>query len=96
MALKRKKTHCCLRRFGLRPAGQDLQIVIFGEIHAEVPGHNFIVAQVGVEYYAAHTVQRGGHTPGRIAQMAARLRTARAKLAHHTRQALRPVARANP
>ena len=69
-----------------------LQIVVAGKIKAKVPGHDIVLTQVRVDDDALGIANAGWDTPGRIAQMAARLRAARPELAHHASQALGPIA----
>ena len=75
-----------------RRAFAGLQIVVAGETKAKVPGHDLMLAQIGVDDDAFGIPDAGRYAPGRIAQMAARLRAAGPELAHHTCQALGPVA----
>ena len=78
---------CCWRY-----AHRDLKVVVFGKVHAEVPRHNVVIAQVGVNHDATHVVERCWYAPGGVTQMAARLGATGAKLAHHAGQPLGPVA----
>lgn len=68
-----------------------LQIVVAGKIEAEVPGHDIVLTQVRMDDDALGIANAGRDTPGRIAQMAARLRAARPELAHDAGQPLGPV-----
>lgn len=76
----------------LWPDLADLQFVIFGKIQAEIPRHDFVLAQIAVHDYALHVANRGRNAPRRIGQMATRLWPARTKLTHYTCQTLCPVA----
>ena len=70
-----------------------LQLVVFGKAHHKIPGHHVVDTQVGMHDHAAHVVDAGGHAPGGISKVAAAVVMAVwAKLAHHTRQTLGPVA----
>ena len=71
---------------------RDLQIVVLGEVQAEVPSHGLIVAQISVNHHAFGSVHHCGHAPGRIAQMTACAGSTGAKLAHDPSQTLGPVA----
>lgn len=75
-------------------AFKHLQLVVFGKVHDEIPGHGFGVAQVGVHDDDFHTIHDGGNAPGGIRDVAANgdPATARAKLAHDAGQTLCPVA----
>jgi hypothetical protein len=79
-----------------RASFYDLQIVVFSEIGHEIPCHGIGSAQVTIDNNTFNFAIRGrdgsGKAPSRIAQMAAWLGATRAKLAHHTRQALGPIA----
>lgn len=69
-----------------------LQIVVSRKADDKVPRHGFVRVQITVHHNAFDAIHGGGNAPGRVAQMAAALGAARAKLAHHTRQAFGPVA----
>jgi hypothetical protein len=45
-------------------AKTHLQMIVFGEIQAELPGHEFMLTQIVVNDHAFLTIQRVGHTPG--------------------------------
>ena len=51
-----------------------LQVVVLGEIEAEIPGHGLGVAQFAVDDHALDAVDDRRHAPRRIVQVAARLR----------------------
>jgi hypothetical protein len=70
---------------------QNLQVVVFGEVHAKIPGHDVVVTQVAVNHHAANPIHRIGHTPRGIPQMTPGTRATGPKLAHDTRQTLRPI-----
>ena len=80
------------RRIRQQTRLNDLQVVVFGEIHDKTPCHWLFVAQIGVDDDAFLVAQGVGHTPRGVAQVAARRGPARAKLAHHARQTFGPVA----
>ena len=71
---------------------EGLQVVVFGEIEAEIPGHGLGLAQVAVHDNAFHAVDGGRHAPGRVAQVAAGLRATGPKRTHDPGQPLGPIA----
>ena len=77
-----------------RCAFAGLQVVVACKIEAKVPGHDIVLAQITMDDDAFGIADAGRYAPGRIAQMAARLRAAGPELAHHTCSPLGPVARA--
>ena len=74
-----------------RCAFAGLQVVVACKIEAKVPGHDIVLAQITMDDDALGIADAGRYAPGRIAQMAARLRAAGPELAHHTCQPLGPV-----
>ena len=80
-----------LRGWERRLALQNLQVVVFGKVHAKVPSHDVIVTQVAMNDDAPHAVDRIGNTPRGVPQMTPRTRATRAKLAHDACQPLRPI-----
>ena len=80
------------RRVGQQAGLDHLQVVVTGKVEGEILGHYLVFTQLAVDDHTFDAVDGGGHTPGRITQVAARMRATRAKRTQHTRQTLRPVA----
>lgn len=78
-------------RLGLWRTYRQLQIIVFGKIHAKVPRKYIVFTQIRMNDDTSDVIDGGGNTPRGIAQMTARLRATGAKLAHHTGQTLGPV-----
>ena len=75
-----------------RPGSTDLQVIVFGKVHAKIPRHHVVVTQIAVDDDAFGLANGGGNAPRRVAQMAAGLGATGAKLANHACQTLSPVA----
>src|SRR3989344_313327 len=67
------------RGIGQQAGFSHLQIVVAREIDDKVPGHGLVALQVAVHHHTFHAIERGGNAPGRVAQMAARARSAGAE-----------------
>ncbi len=79
---------------GSRQASTTCSELSRAKFDHEIPGHGLVLAQLGAHHHAFHVAQRGRDAPRRVAQVSARgrARPARLELAHHTGQALGPVA----
>ena len=69
-----------------------LQPIVAGEIHHEIPGHGFGIAQVFVNHHALGPAPDIGQAPGRIADGGDPNRSARTETADHPSKALSPIA----
>ena len=75
-----------------RRAVVHLQLVVFGKVHHEVPGHHIVGPQVIVDDDASHTFGTGRHTPRRVREVASVVSLVWAELTHDPGQALCPIA----
>ena len=46
-----------------------LQIIVFGEIDGEIPGHGLDLAQLRIDDHALDPIDHRGNAPGRVGQV---------------------------
>ena len=89
-----KRSNSLRRRkhFGEQTSFNQLQIVVPRKIKSEIPGHGLKLTQLRVNDHTLHAIHDSGHAPGRVGEVATRLRATRTELTHYAAEPVGPVA----